>query len=59
MDNNPWYLLYIVTPLYLCGLRKKYIRLFGRRASVLFCISMPVASVPVYGLFFKLTVMVS
>ena len=26
MDNNPWYLLYIVTQLHLYGLRKKYIR---------------------------------
>ena len=36
MDSNPWSLLYIETPLNLCGLQKKYIRLFGRRASVLF-----------------------
>ena len=49
MDCNRWSLLHVVIPLYLCGLRKIYnIRLFGRRASVLFCTSMPVANVPVY-----------
>ena len=49
MDNNPWSLLHIVIPLYQCGLWKIYtIRLFRRKASVLFYTSMPVVSVPVY-----------
>ena len=28
MDSNPWSLLYLVTPLNLCGLRKKYIYVY-------------------------------
>ena len=49
MDCNRWSLLHVVIPIVPVWTAEEYnIRLFGRRASVFICTSMPVASVPVY-----------
>ena len=49
MDCNRWSLLHVVIPIVPVWTAEEYnIRLFGRRVSVLFWTSMPVASVPVY-----------